>query len=112
MTFHRVVRNTHLILGLSATLFVLTYAISAAQMAHRWVIAQQVTEIDLPLAQGLEPRPLAQLLMDQRGYDGELGTTQNTPVGYRFAITRAGGNYNVTYNRTTGNAHIRIARSG
>ena len=32
---YRLIRNTHLILGLGSMLFVITYAISSVQMAHR-----------------------------------------------------------------------------
>src|SRR5258708_30969951 len=109
---YKLLRNTHLLLGMFTVLFVVMYAVSAAQMAHRIKIAQQVTEVDIPLSPGIEPRPLAQLLMEQHGCDGELGGVQTTPGEHRFAITRAGANYTVSYDRGSGRAHIRISTSG
>jgi hypothetical protein len=47
---YRWIRNTHLVLGLSSALFVLLYAVSAAQMAHRWPLTRQVTDEDFSLA--------------------------------------------------------------
>lgn len=104
---YRFLRNTHLILGLSGFLFVLTYAVSAVQMAHRIRLQPAVSEEDVTLAAGLAARPLADALMQLRGYSGELGKPQTTPQGFRVGITRPGANYDVRYNAATGQAHIR-----
>ena len=53
---YKLIRNTHLVLGLSGVLFILMYAVSAVQMAHRIRIAPQVSEEDLTLAPGLADR--------------------------------------------------------
>jgi len=37
---YRLIRNTHLILGLSASLMILVYAVSAVQMAHQFAISR------------------------------------------------------------------------
>jgi hypothetical protein len=50
---HRFIRNTHLILGMASVLFVLLYAVSAAQMAHRFRITPRVEEEDVMLTPGL-----------------------------------------------------------
>src|ERR1041385_2369205 len=82
------IRNTHLVLGLSSALFVLLYAVSAAQMAHRWPLTRQVADEDLTLPRGLAARPLSAALMDQRGYHGELRNPQTTPAGIRIVVVR------------------------
>ena len=100
---YRFIRNTHLMLGMAAVLFVLLYAISAAQMAHRIRLTPQTTEMDLALPAGLAARPLVQAL----GYAGEIGNTQMTPKGFRVTVNRPGTAYAITYDRTTGQAHVR-----
>ena len=104
---HRFLRNTHLILGMSGFLFVLAYAVSAVQMAHRIRLQPAVAEEDVMLPPGLDARPLADALMHQRGYGGELGKPQPTAKGYRVGITRPGTNYAIQYEMATGRTHIR-----
>jgi hypothetical protein len=76
-------------------------------MAHRIRLTPQISEEDLTLPAGLAARPVAAVLMQQRGYGGEIGTTQMTPKGFRVTISRPGTAYAVTYDRTTGQTHIR-----
>jgi hypothetical protein len=104
---YRLIRNTHLIVGLFAVFFILTYAVSAVQMAHAFRLNPQVSEDDALLPPGMEPRPLAQRLMDERGYQGDLGVPQTTPQGFRLSINRPGASYVISYDLTTGHAHIR-----
>lgn len=104
---HRFLRNTHLILGMASVLFVLLYAVSAAQMAHRIRLTPRVAEEDVPMPPGLAARPLADAIMRERGYGGEVGATQMTPTGFRVTIARPGTLYAINYDRTTGRAHIR-----
>jgi len=104
---YRLIRNAHLILGMAGILFVLTYAISSVQMAHRIRAVPQVTQTDLTLPAGLAPRALAEALMQQRGYGGELGKPQATPKGFRIALTRPGTNIAVNYETASGLAHVR-----
>ena len=56
---HKFIRNTHLILGMTSVLFVLLYAVSAAQMAHKIRLAPTVAEEDVMLGPGLAARPAA-----------------------------------------------------
>jgi hypothetical protein len=104
---YKFIRNTHLILGMASVLFVLLYAVSAAQMAHQIRLSPQVSEEDVMLGPGLAARPVADALMKERGYSGELGQTQMTPNGFRVQIARPGTLYAVNYNRTSGMAHVR-----
>jgi hypothetical protein len=109
---YRWIRNTHLALGLSSALFVLLYALSAAQMAHRWPLTRQVADEDLALPAGLAARPLAAALMEQRGYHGELRNPLTTPAGIRMVIARPGARYGVNYDPVSGQAHVRCETFG
>ena len=100
---YRLLRNTHLMLGMSGVLFVLLYAVSAVQMAHRIPLTPQISEEDLVLPAGLAARPLVRTL----GYAGEIGNTQMTPKGFRVTVNRPGTAYAVTYDRATGQTHVR-----
>jgi hypothetical protein len=104
---HRLLRDTHLVLGMAGVLFVLTYAVSAVQMAHRIRLTPQVEEEDLTLPPGLAARPLAESLMRQKGYGGEVGPPQVTPAGFRITINRPGTNFAIRYDTATGATHIR-----
>jgi len=104
---HRFIRNTHLVLGLSTVLFILTYAVSAVQMAHRIRLVPQISEEDVALNPGLAARQVAESLMQQKGYGGDLGNPQSTPQGLRVTITRPGTAFTVNYDASTGQAHVR-----
>src|SRR4051794_15149834 len=100
---YRLIRNTHLILGMMGVLFILVYAISAVQMAHSIHLTPRTTEEDVAMPPGLAARPLVQAL----GYAGEIGNTQMTPKGFRVTVNRPGTAYAITYDRTTGQTHVR-----
>ena len=68
------------------------YGVSAAQMAHRVRIESVVTERDVAAPAGIEPRPLAAQLMEREGLNGEMSAVTPRAGGYRFQLTRAGGN--------------------
>ena len=109
---YKLLRNSHLILGLLLFWVVLMYGVSAAQMAHRIRIEPVVTERDVAAAAGLDARPLAQELMEREGVGGEMSTATSRPGGYRFQLTRAGGNTVVSYERATGRTHLRETNTG
>jgi hypothetical protein len=104
---YKLIRNIHLVLGLASLLFLMMYSASAVQMAHRIRLTPTVAEEDIAAAPGLAARPLADALMRDRGYSGELGSPQMTPKGFRITITRPGTIYAVQYDRATGQAHVR-----
>jgi len=105
---YRLLRNIHSILGMLLFWIVMMYGASAVQMAHRVRIVPVVTERDTTAATAMEPRPLASALQ----VSGEMGNVTSLPDGFRFPMTRAGGNSVVTYNRTTGQVHIRETQTG
>lgn len=109
---YKLLRNVHLILGLLALPMILTYAVSSVQMAHRIRIDQKVTEEDVALTPGLTPRDAALQLMDRRGYSGDFGDVLTTPAAVAFGINGVGTRYRVTYDFTTGRAHVKTTGIG
>jgi hypothetical protein len=109
---YRILRHTHLILGLLLFWIVMMYAVSAVQMAHRIRIAPVVTESDVMATPGLDARTLANELMETNGLSGEMGDVTPIPGGYRFALNRAGGDTRISYDRGTGKTHLRASDTG
>lgn len=110
---YKLIRNTHLLLGLSASAFLLMYGISAVQMAHpRWFSLQpSVTESTLSLA-AADPRAAARELMTSHGMTGELAAVQQNGGGFHFRIVRPGTVYEVDYSRAAGSAKVRTSMAG
>jgi hypothetical protein len=104
---YKLLRNIHLLVGLFALPALLTYAISSAQMAHGIRLPQNVNEEDVGLPPGLSPRAAGLQLMQRGGYAGDLTNILSTPAGVSFSITRVGSRYQVTYDSTTGRAHVK-----
>lgn len=105
---YKLIRTIHLVLGLAAALLILVYAVSAVQMAHQYSIRPRVSSQDLALPSGLEARPLAQLLMDQHGYRGDLGEIKSVGGRLLLTITRPGTTYAVGYDPSTGRARVQL----
>lgn len=103
---YKLIRNIHLLLGASAVLFILVYAVSAVQMAHQYAIRPQISDEDLALAPGLEARPLAQMLMDEHGYRGDLNNVKTENGRLKLTILRPGTNYAVDYDPASGRARV------
>lgn len=112
MTIYKLLRNTHLFLGIAAFLFLLMYGLSAVQMAHdSWfTLKPSVTEsqIRIPDEIGDDPRAVAQYLR-RAGFRGELGTVEATESGVRLQITRPGTVYQIGYTKSTRQARIRTS---
>jgi hypothetical protein len=108
-------RNTHLILGLSCCLMVLTYGVSSVQMSHNaWFNSRPaVTTSAYTLApQAGDARAIARELVDSHGLRGEVTQIFSTPAGMRFSITRPGTVYQVDYTAATGETKVRHNRAG
>jgi len=107
VNMYRILRNTHLLLGLFCCFFLLMYGVSSVQMSHnRWFNNRpSVTESQSPV-KGTNPREVAAELMAQ-GLRGEI--TQVTPAkdgaGANFRIVRPGTVYEVAW--ASGTAKIR-----
>ncbi len=109
---YRWIRNTHLLLGLLAVVFLLMYGVSAVQMSHnRWFpVKPAVSEQRLSLPQGIaDARVVARELMDHHGARGELAQARTTPHGAAFRIARPGTVYEVEYTAATGETLMRTS---
>ena len=98
---HRLLRNTHLFLGLFSCAYLLMYGISAAQMGHRsWFKLQPtVTEsrMTVPAEIVSNPRLVALELMNRNGLRGELRDLNVRDGGYSFSIVRPGTIHDVQH---------------
>lgn len=113
MTLYRWLRNTHLVLGLFSSAFLLMYGVSAVQMAHNSWFApnSQVTTSDVALAPGIsDARVVARELMDNHGLRGEIQLVAAKPDGLSFRVVRPGTTDEIRYDPATGATSIRETR--
>ena len=111
MTLYKFLRNTHLLTGVFAFLFLLVYGVSSVQMAHNtWFnLKPAITESQVALAAGVSnPRDVARQLMDRGAVSGELAQVQ----GANFRVIRPGTVYEVSYSPQSGEAKIRTNVAG
>jgi hypothetical protein len=108
---YRVLRNTHLFLGITAMLFVLMYGVSSVQMAFRWFSDEpQVTEsrARIPETVADDPRAISREL----SLRGELSNVEKTEAGYKFQVHRPGTVYEIDYQRSSREAKVRTETGG
>lgn len=107
---YKLLRNTHLFLGIAAFLFLLMYGFSAVQMAHDgwfWMKpALTESRVSIPAETGNDPLAVAGYLRNTT-LRGELQDFQTTPSGAKFDITRPGAVFRVEYAEATRQARIR-----
>jgi len=112
---YKVLRNTHLFLGIAAFLFVTMYGLSSVQMAHQtWFsMKPQVTETRLTVSPETseDPRAIAAELR-RAGLRGEMRDVETNAAGYRIYIQRPGTFYRIDYTRATREAKVRIQTTG
>src|ERR1044071_2998384 len=97
---YRLLRDTHLLLGLFCCFFLLMYGVSSVQMAHNsWFnLRPRITETNLTLPSRIsDARVIGRQLMDQFGLRGEIGQARVTPSLINFPMTRPGMVYQVEY---------------
>jgi hypothetical protein len=107
---YRLLRNTHLLLGLFSAVFLLMYGVSAVQMGHsRWfTLTPRVSTRDVALTPGMtDARVVARVLMDAHGLRGEVAQVSPKPSTLAFRIVRPGTVDEVSYDVATGRASIR-----
>jgi hypothetical protein len=113
---HRLLRNTHLILGLLAVPMLLVYGASAIQMAHNeWFsLTPTLTESELEVGafDSNDGRALAQALMDRYGMRGDLQQVKATDKGMALRIVRPGTVCDVDYTRQSGKAKVKTSVAG
>lgn len=108
---YRILRNTHLFLGLFLCLFIITYGVSSIRLAHpSWYsLHPKITEwdVDVPGETDIKPRALARTFMETYGFRGALDNVRKTKDGFRIGIHRPGTYADITWNATTHQAHIK-----
>ncbi|HEY1341571.1 MAG TPA: PepSY-associated TM helix domain-containing protein [Bryobacteraceae bacterium] len=112
---YRILRNTHLFLGLFCCLFLLMYGVSAVQMSHnRWFnLRPTVTTTDAALPpNSADARLIARELMDRYTVRGEVSQVRVAPARVSFSIVRPGTVYQIDYNPATGRTQIRDNHAG
>ena len=108
----RLIRDAHLIAGLSALPFLLMFGVSAVQMTHRsWFPMQpSVSQTQMTEPAGLDnARALAASLMRRGLVQGEIDFAQSTPAGLRVRVSNPGATYDVAYDRASGRSNIRTS---
>ena len=112
---YRLIRNIHLILGLSCCLFLLMYAVSAVQMSHNgWFdMKPTVTEARLPVdaSAATHPRAFAAELMREHGLRGDIEQASEGEAGYELRIVRPGTVAEARYLPGAAEAHVNISKA-
>ena len=112
----RLMRNTHLILGLLPLLFLGAYLYSSVRVAHRGWFGQdqQTTERKIAVTPSAaeNPRGLARMLMDDHQVRGDLVRLQQREAGYSFTIRRLGTRHEISYRRGSSEVAVKTIRSG
>jgi hypothetical protein len=93
----------------------LMYAVSAVQMSHpAWFAMKPATsERTISMRAGYtDGRALARELMNRTPVRGEIDSVRATPAGFNLRIAVPGTVNDVTYDRSTGAAHVRSSVSG
>jgi len=103
-------RSIHLSTGMFCLAFLLMYAASAVQMAHRrwWPVQERVTVRSVRLPAGLTDARLASRELAIRG---ELTAVRTSHGALRFRIVRPGSVNEVEYSVATGEAKVTTADS-
>src|SRR6185295_10578695 len=107
---YRWLRNLHLGVGLFFAIFLLSFGLSAVQMAYRLPgpdTTQTVSTIDVPAGFQVNPRAFAWWLMDHYGLRGILSGVQTNENGIiSLTITRTGAMHRVEYDSRAGSARV------
>ncbi len=112
---YRLMRNTHLILGLVFALALGVFLLSSVRLAHRSWFSSSPTlmEAAYPVDPGQAgtPRALGRHLMAEHGLRGEIVRVQRANDGvFSFVIRRIGTNYQVQYRVGADEAQVRTNR--
>jgi hypothetical protein len=95
---YRYIRTVHLILGLLSGPFLLMYAVSAIQMAHRsWFPIQTTVRQESAIVHSgcNDPRVLARELMESEAWRGELSEVRQTAQALTLRIASVGTMHDV-----------------
>ena len=110
----RLMRNTHLALGLAFFMVAVLFAFSSVVIIYRpWFPGgpQETNEtVSLNTAAGSSPRAVALELMRRHGYQGDLRNIKTNGDTSTFSIWRPGTHVQVEYSPMNGDAKIRTRR--
>src|ERR1039458_6952174 len=99
---YRWLRNTHLLLGLFSSAFVLMFGVSAIRFSHENWFGQKPAGSEIRFTISPEgaatPQGVVQELREKYGLRGEIrNPPQPTDAGYHILITRPGSSADVKY---------------
>jgi hypothetical protein len=106
---YKLLRNSHLVLGLFFCTFILMFGISSVRFAYPdWFSNDPVAEttLTLPLEEIKDARFLARKLMDERGFRGGLHDLRETEEGFEFKISRLGTSHQVRYTKNLSRVEV------
>ncbi len=108
----RLMRNTHLALGLAFFLMAVLFAFSSVIFIYRpWFPGdRQETAETVVLDRGATPRAAALMLMRKHGLRGDLLNIKSGDGPSTFTIRRPGTHVNVEYTPATGEARLLTRR--
>ncbi len=115
MTTYRLLRSTHLVLGVFSAAFLAMYGVSAVQMAHNRVlrVTARTTSAEVHLDPGIaDTRAAARMLMERSEVRGDLTQIETRGGHLRFRLTRPGITDDVDYDPVAGAAAVRESRAG
>lgn len=97
---YKLLRNSHLLLGLFFSSFVLMFGASSLRFAHpEWISVEPTTTstVSLQIETVSSPRSLARSVMEEQGLRGNFVNLKETDDGYSFEIRRMGTTHLVRY---------------
>lgn len=113
---YRLMRETHLALGLVCLVMAGVFAVSSLVFIYRPWLPQQRDESERTVSvapdRAATPRDLARVLMREHGLEGDLGQIEREGDEVRLRIFRPGTEARVRYDTGTGEATIRTRRGG
>lgn len=112
---YRLMRNTHLILGLAFVLALGVYMVSSVRLAHRsWfsarpTVSERTLSVDPERAR--TPRALGAYLIEEHGLRGEIARVQPAEDGaFSLVIRCLGTGYQIRYTEGAAEAQVRENR--
>jgi len=113
----RLMRNTHLVLGLLFVVMAMVFALSSMVIIYRpWMPQDEAAETERVVVASPEaaasPRTLARELMRSQDLKGTLGQIEEDTDTLKFRIFRPGTEVRVEYNRATSEAVLKTRRWG
>jgi hypothetical protein len=108
---YRVLRDTHLLLGLFLFVFVMMFGVSSLEFSHRSWFGSEPTDststVVVDPGRTSTPRELARHLMEEQGYGGGLHDIRAAEGQILFNISRIGTVHDVRYTRGAREAQVR-----